>query len=54
MVQTRLLRKTNADSHYTNAVYSFLKSRVVKHSNETVMISADANARCPLESLDSQ
>ena len=48
MVQTRLLRKTNADSHYTNAVYSFLKSRAVKHSNETAMISADAKCKVPI------
>ena len=42
MFQARLLWKKNPDSHYVNAVYSFLKERAVKHVTSTAMISDDA------------
>ena len=45
MVQARLMRKANADSHYANAIYSFMKDRAVKYLDETVMISADAKCK---------
>ena len=45
MVQARLLRKNNPDSHYCNAIYSFLKERAVQHSESTAMISADAKCK---------
>ena len=41
MVQAWLLRKNISDSHYTNAVYSFLKERAIQNSTCTAMISAD-------------
>ena len=45
MVQARLLRKNNSDSHYTNAVYSFLKERAIQDSTCTAMISADSKCK---------
>ena len=45
MVQARLLRKNNSDSHYTNAVYSFLKERAIQNTTCTAMISADAKCK---------
>ena len=45
MVQARLLRKENVDSHYTNAIYSFLKERASKHVNSSIMVSADAKCK---------
>ena len=45
MVQARVLRKHNFDSHYTNAIYSFMKERAVKYREDTVMVSADATCK---------
>ena len=45
MLQARLLRKENVDSHYTNAIYSFLKERASKHVNSSIMVSADAKCK---------
>ena len=45
MVQARLLRKVNVDSHYTNAIYSFLKELASKHVNNSIMVSADAKCK---------
>ena len=45
MVQARLLRKNISDSHYTNAVCSFLKERAIQNSTCTAMISADAKCK---------
>ena len=43
MVQARVLRKQNCDSHYTNAIY--MKERAVKYREDTVMVSADAKCK---------
>ena len=45
MVQARLLRNNNPDSHYANAVYSFMKERAVKNSEFTAMLSVDAKCK---------
>ena len=45
MVQARLLRKNNTDSHYANAIYSFLKERAVLNITSTAMFSADAKCK---------
>ena len=42
MVQAQILRKTNVDSHYTNALYSFLKERAETFKSHVAMISSDA------------
>ena len=45
MVQARILRKTNVDSHYTNALYSFLKERAETFKSHVAMISCDAKCK---------
>ena len=45
MVQARMLRKENVDSHYTNAIYSFMKERACNDPPNTVMVSADAKCK---------
>ena len=45
MVQARLLRKENIDSHYANAIYSFIKERACDDARNTVMVSADAKCK---------
>ena len=45
MVQARILRKTNVDSHYTNALYSFLKERAETFKSHVAMISSDAKCK---------
>jgi DNA-directed RNA polymerase subunit RPC12/RpoP len=45
MVQARILRKQNADSHYTNAVYSFLKERAIQYRDTTAIVSSDAKCK---------
>ena len=45
MVQARLLRTENVDSHYTTEIYSFLQKRASEHAENTVMVSADAKCK---------
>ena len=45
MVQARLLCKNNTDSHYANAIYSFLKERAVLNITSNAMFSADAKCK---------
>ena len=44
MVQARVLRKNNPDSHYANAVYSFLNTSATK-CNDTTFTSMDAKCK---------
>ena len=48
MVQSRVLRKENPDFHYTNAIYSFLKSRAQSNYDSCVLVSADAKCKVTL------
>ena len=45
MVQAWILRKTNVDSHHTNALYSFLKERAKTFKSHFAMISSDAKCK---------
>ena len=45
MVQARILHKSNVDTHYANAVYSFLKERAQKFRETTAMVSSDAKCK---------
>ena len=44
MVQARLLRKNNPDTHYAKPVQKFLKQRAIKNRNNVAFFSA--NAKC--------
>ena len=48
VVQTRLFRKSNPDAHYTNAVYKFMRERVVKNCQNIAFFSADAKNKVPI------
>ena len=52
MVQARILRNNNPDSHYANAIYSFMKERAVKNSDHTAMVSADAKCKVSIGEPD--
>ena len=45
MVQARILRKYNIDSHYANALYSFLKQRACELKERVTMVSSDAKCK---------
>ena len=45
MIQARVLRKHNHDSHYVNAIHHFMQKRAVKYRNETLFLSADAKCK---------
>ena len=45
MVQTRLFRKHNPDSHYCNAIYNFMKERAMTHRDTSALFSVDAKCK---------
>ena len=45
MVQARLLRKSNPDSHYAKAVYKALKKRAIKNRENHAFVSTDAKCK---------
>ena len=45
LVQARILRKHNSDSHYANAIYSFLRKRASKHVECVAFASVDAKCK---------
>ena len=45
MVQARIPCKNNPDTHYTNAVYSFLRKRAVKFAQCTTFTCVDAKCK---------
>ena len=49
MVQARLLKKYNPDTHYANVVYKFLKQRAVKNWNNVAFFSADAKCKVSVD-----
>ena len=48
MVQSRILRKHNPDSHYANAIYSFLCKRAIQLADITTFASIDAKCKIPI------
>ena len=48
MVQARLFRKTNPDTHYANSIYKFLKECAVKNRQNEAFFSADAKCKVPV------
>ena len=48
MVQSRILRKHNPDSHYANAIYSFLCKRAIQLADITTFASIDAKCKVPI------
>ena len=47
MVEQRLIRKSNSDTHYPNAIYKFLKERAVKNRRNVSSFSADVSVGEP-------
>ena len=42
MVQARLFRKHNPDSHYRNAIYNFMKETAMAYRDTSTLFSVDA------------
>ena len=45
IVQARLIRKYNPDSHYCNAIFNFIKSRAIKNRDTSAFFSVDAKCK---------
>ena len=45
MVQARLFRKHNPDLHFCNAIYNFMKERVMAHRDTSTLFSVDAKSK---------
>ena len=45
MVQARLFRKHNPDSHYSNTIYNFRKERVMAHRDTSTLFSVDVKCK---------
>ena len=52
MVQARLLRKSNPDSHYAKAVHKALKRRAIKNRENLTFISTDAKCKVSIGEPD--
>ena len=52
MVQARLFRKRNLGSHYTNAMFKFMKIRAVKNRHNVAFSRADAKCKVPVGEPD--
>lgn len=52
MVQARLLRKQNIDSHYASAIYKFIKTRAINNSSNVAFFSADAKCKVSIGEPD--
>ena len=52
MVPGQLPRNNNPDSHYSNAIYSFMKEKAARNSESTAIISADAKYKVSNGELD--
>ena len=44
-LQARLFRRNNPDVHYCNAIYNFMKWRIIKHRTDLTFFSADAKCK---------
>ena len=45
MVQARLFRKHNPDSHYCTSIYNFMKERAMAHRDTSTLFSVDAKCK---------
>ena len=48
VVQARLFRKSNPDAHYANAVYKFMRERVVKNRQNIAFFSTHTKCKEPI------
>ena len=52
MMQARLFRKYNPDSHYCNAIHNFMKERAMAHRDTSTLFSVDAKCKVSLGEPD--
>ena len=52
MVQARIFRKHNPDSHYCNAIYNLMKERAMTHRDTSTLFSLDAKCKVSVGESD--
>ena len=52
LVQAKLFRKNNPDSHYYNAIYNFMKERAMTHKDTCTLFSVNAKCKISVGELD--
>ena len=52
MVQARLFRKHNPESHYCNAIYNFMKERAMTHRDTSTLFNVDTKCKVSVGEAD--